>query len=54
MGTDKGQILYLFEEMTLSGVCTDWSLLTVVFLPPGVTPDASYLASVIRRRTNIG
>lgn len=54
MGTDKGDNYVFFREMTLFGVGSDRRLSTAALLPPGVTPDASYSASLIRSRANIG
>jgi len=54
MGADKGRFCEFPSKMTVGGVCSDWRPPTAAFLPPGVTSDASYLASVIRSRANIG
>lgn len=50
----KSRFYVFFKETTVFDVCSDLRLATVVFLHPRVTPDASYLASVIRSRANIG
>lgn len=50
----KGIFILFFSEMVFCGVGGDGRLSTMALLLPGVTPDASYLASVIRCRANIG